>query len=117
MEQEALDELRPVSPQGSDQPDEPPCRAASVYAQALAGQPGLSHFACQPGLSSQGDDCRRPPTTVEPRGQAYQRPLGAADVQVGNYQGHRNRSVRPGLSTGAGKSSRQALPGKNSFLI
>jgi hypothetical protein len=116
MEQEALYQLGPVSAQRLGQPRDDLHGPAPAAGQALARKARLADNFGQGPFRSLGDDQRRPATSVQPCGQVHQRPLGTADIQVGDDQGNANRAFRSGTGTGSGKAASQGLHGDEGFL-
>ena len=96
MEQEALHQLGSASAQRPGQPCHDLHGPAPTACQALAGKASLANNFSQAPFFSQGDDRRRPTASVQPRGQVHQRPLGTANIEVGNDQGNPDRDFRSG---------------------
>ncbi len=113
VEKEALHQTRPEASEGERQPPHRLQRPAWAGSQRddRNARP-FEHFAQRPRAVKTDD--RGPPTApIEPESQLDEHPLGAADIQVGDYQGYGNgyRRVGPGpaLLSGKRKSSRQVL--------
>ena len=96
MEQEALHQLGPASAQRPGQPRQDLHGPVLTACQAFAGKASLANNFSQAPFFSQGDNRRRPTASVQPRGQVHQRPLGTANIEVGNDQGNPDRDFRSG---------------------
>jgi hypothetical protein len=94
MEQEALHQLGAASAQRMGQPRHGLQGPVPAACQALARKASLANNFSQAPFFSQGDNCRRPTTPVQPRGQVHQRPLSTANIEVGDDQGNPDRDFR-----------------------